>query len=451
MNVIDDVFINDVDLAICIFPAVTIVNQELKQKMVEYTKFYAQRFNQLVRNQSEIQIYECESIDKGMQNFSTKHKNILFMAAGVRIFDMSIIFDIREEILSKPNYMAFGHILEWKEDWYELHHQFVLVNSENWIKCGRPEYGGWGEQVEELPIIERSLENFHDDYTPLWIRYTGEFRKQKHKKQGWNYFNASSRNDCEIGNWNQVIRSKRTYYYPEVNGDELLESMKTLTNLGVTNPNQIELIKILRNTSDQIWVLNSESINIDFKKDQYSCAAFPCAGFKFLEIFHKNKLAPEGKLILYDYNPKSIQWLQTILDNKKTPIDLVKDFVHKESFKCLGCKVFDIDGNLTQGFIDSYKRTVSYFGGEENFSTLLDRFRRSNVTFVQTDLFNSPENLCEQLSNDCLINISNIFCTDFSNAYYGINETEKRYIKFINTLPPNTTVVGFGPDCKKIT
>lgn len=451
MNIIEGKFINDVDLAICIFPADTIKNQELSKRMVEYTKFYALRFNQLARNENTISIYECDSIDDGMNKLCTLHKNILFMAAGVRIYDMSIIFDIREEILSKPNYMAFGHILEWNEDWYELHHQFVLVNSENWIKCGRPDYGGWQHTTEDLPVIERSPQNFHDDYTPLWIRYTGEFKQQKHTKQGWNYFNASSRHDCEIGNWNHTIRTKRTYYYPETTGDELLKSLKTLTNCGVTNPNQIRLINILQNVSDQIWVLNSEHMKIEFQaEEQYSCAAFPAAGFKFLEILHKNKLFPDGKLILYDYNPKSIEWLQTILHSKQTPLELIQDFVYKKSFKCLNCDVFTDKGNLTKEFISSYQRTVSYFGGEENFNTLIDKFRRTNLTFVQCDLFNSPETLCDHLTENTLINVSNIFCTDFSNAHYGLKETEKRYNNFLTLLPTKTRVIGFGPNCENL-
>ena len=450
MNVIEGKFINDVDLAICIFPSESIKNQELSERMMEYTKFYALRFNQLARKENTLSIYQCSSIDEGMATLNSKHKNILFMAAGVRIFDMSIIFDIRNEILNNPNHMAFGHILEWKEDWYELHHQFVLVNSQNWIKCGKPNYGGWKNEVEQLPVIERSEENFHDDYTPLWIRYTGEYRDQKHSKQGWNYFNASARGGCEIGNWNQTIRSKRTYYYPEDHSDALLESLNTLTQSGITNPNQIRLINILRNVSDQIWVLNSEQMKIEFSEKQYSSAAFPAAGFKFLEILHKNKLIENGKLILYDFNPKSIQWLETLLHSDKTPLELIGEYVHRETFKCLGCEVFAKSGKFTKDFLDSYQKTVSYFGGEDNFNELIRRFRKSNVVFVQCDLFNSPQTLCQHLCEDSLVNISNIFCTDFSNGYYGLTETEVRYNNFINLLPINTRVIGFGPKCETL-
>ena len=450
MNVIEGKFVNDVGLAICIFPVESIKSQELSERMVEYTKFYAMRFNQLTRKSDQLPIYVCDSIDDGMSRYSSTHKNILFMAAGVRIFDMSVIFDIRKEILANPNHMAFGHILEWKEDWYELHHQFVLVNSDNWIKCDKPSYGGWAQKIEELPVIERSEENFHDDYTPLWIRYTGEYKPQKHTKQGWNYFNASSRGNCEIGNWNHTIRSKRTYYYPEDRGNELLQSLKELRNCGVTNPNQIRLINILRNVSDQIWVLNSENMKIDFNNEQYSSTAFPAAGFKFLEILHKGKLKQDGRIVLYDFNPKSIQWVHALKNSNKPPLELMMEFTHKQTFKCLGCEVFAESGEFTKDFLDSYQRTVSYFGGEQNFNRLIEEFRNSNVVFVQCDIFNSPEILCAYLTENGLINISNIFCTDFSNGYYGLKETETRYNTFIELLPEKTRVVGFGPNCETL-
>jgi hypothetical protein len=450
MNIVQGNFVNDVDLAICIFPTETIKNKELAKRMVEYTKFYALRFNQLARRENTLSILECDSIDDGMSKYHGTYKNILFMAAGVRIYDMSILFEIREEILSSPNYMAFGHILEWKEDWYELHHQFVLVNSRNWIKCGKPSYGAWEQKIEELPVVERSEENFHDDYTPLWIRYTGEYKPQKHTKQGWNYFNASSRGNCEIGNWNDTIRSKRTYYYPENNGNELLQSLKELRNCGVTNPNQIRFINTLRNFSDQIWVLNSEEIKIDFNNKQYSFAAFPAAGFKFLEILHRGKLKQDGKIVIYDFNPKSIQWIETLMHSNKNPLQLMQEYPHKKTFKCLGGQVFTESGEFTKDFLESYQRTVSYFGGEENFNKLIEEFRKSNVVFVQCDLFNSPETLCSHLSENGLINISNIFCTDFSNGYYGLKETQARYKSFIKLLPEKTRVIGFGANCETL-
>ncbi len=132
MDKINDSFSNDINLSICIFPADTLHNDELSERMIDFTKFYAYRINEISNN--SIPIFIENSIDDALNNNHEKYDHILFMAAGVRIFDSSIIFDIKKEILATPNYMAAGHILEWKENWYELHHQFVLVNTKNWIK-----------------------------------------------------------------------------------------------------------------------------------------------------------------------------------------------------------------------------------------------------------------------------------------------------------------------------
>jgi hypothetical protein len=191
-------------------------------------------------------------------------------------------------------------------------------------------------------------------------------------------------------------------------------------------------------------------MKIDFNDEQYSSAAFPAAGFKFLEILHKGKLAQDGKIVLYDFNPRSIQWIETLMHSNKIPLELMKEYTHKQTFKCLGCQVFAESGEFTKEFLDSYQRTVSYFGGEENFNKLIKDFRKSNVVFVQCDLFNSPETLCAHLSKNGVINISNIFCTDFSNGYYGLEETETRYNSFIKLLPENTRVIGFDAQCETL-
>jgi hypothetical protein len=138
------------------------------------------------------------------------------------------------------------------------------------------------------------------------------------------------------------------------------------------------------------------------------------------------------------------------MHSNKNPLQLMQEYPHKKTFKCLGGQVFTESGEFTKDFLESYQRTVSYFGGEENFNKLIEEFRKSNVVFVQCDLFNSPETLCSHLSENGLINISNIFCTDFSNGYYGLKETQARYKSFIKLLPEKTRVIGFGANCETL-
>jgi hypothetical protein len=381
------------------------------------------------------------------------------MAAGVRIFDMSIILDIEAEVKNNPHYLAAAHILDWGPRWYELHQQFVLVNTSNWRKANRPPYGGWTPETTNLPVIERSPENFHDDYTPLWIKFTGEWVETNHSHPGWNFLLAAAQHHLEIVNWNHTIRSKRTYYYPENNSDQFLESLNTLTNCGITNPNQVRLITQLQTVGRQIWLLNSEYMHLQFPPNLYT-VALTASGFKFLEVYNQNLLAPGGQLIIYDFNPLSLEWIRVLHTSSINSIDdiaqLILNFPHREQFKVLGGDPIPrgSDGRfqhqLTRHFWDSMKRTVEYYGTVDRFIELVKQWQASPVRFVEVNMFDSPHTLTQHFRGQSAINISNIYCTDWSNATLGVSETRLRFQQFIDSITTPTTVVGHDPDCEFI-
>jgi len=452
MNIITEPFVNDINLAICVFQPDTLQHDELTNRMMEYTTFYALRFNQLIKEgTSPIDIYHAETIESGLHDLADKHDHIILMAAGARILDMSIIFDIKSIIENNDNYLAAAHILDWKANWYELHHQFILVNSKKWIAAGSPNYGGWDSKIEELPEVDRSVENFHDDYTPLWIKFKGTYTTQHHQKQGWNFINKAARNNYDIINWEQSIRSKRTYYYPEDHSQEFLESIKTLTVAGITNPNQKNLISQCKSIANQIWLLNSENMDLELTGENFDTVALPAAGFKFLDVIKSGLLEENGKIVIYDFNEKSVNWIKYIYNNPSLSIeDLVRTYEHRETFKFFGNKVFSKDGIFTKEFVDSLAVTQNFFGGKAKFLEYLEIFRKTNVEFLHTDIIGAPETLANSLTGAAAINISNIFCTDFSNLVWGMTETTKKLKSFISLLPSGTTVVGQDSYCRPI-
>jgi len=455
MDIINNVFNNNLNLSICIFPADTLHNDELAERMVEFTRFYTYRIKEITGNGALDVIVE-KSIDEALINNHEKYDHILFMAAGVRIYDSSIIFDIENEILNNPNYMAAGHILEWKENWYELHHQFVLVNTKNWKNAGKPIYGGWEGKNDDLVVIERSVENFHDDYTPLWIKNTGTIENRFHQKQGWNFINEALKNGFDIINWNQTIRNKRTYYYPESDSDKFLECLKTQTVDKTLNVNQVKLLQSPHSVRNQIWLLNSEDMNLTFynKESKLDVIALPAGGFKFLDIIKNNYLNENGKVIIYDFNQKSLDWIDFILKSDSTNVkELIKNFEHNRDFHFLGMgeKVFGMDGNFTNNFLLSLSRTLEYYGGETNFNQYLSQFKKLNVKLINSDLIRHPETLIDELNGrKNYISISNIFSTDYTNTFIGLKETNEYYLKLRELLPNDTLLVGFTPDCRYV-
>jgi len=447
MNIVTDYLNNTNKLAICIFPSDVLQHKELEKMMTDYTYFYALRFKTIC---DRIDILFAESIDQGLQLYSG-YKHLLFIAAGVRIYDSSIIFDVNDVINNNPYYMVAGHVLHWGDDWYEMHHQFVLVNTENWKKSGKPAYGGWSPDVDRLPVILRSDENFHDDYTPLWVKPNGQMASTYHSKQGWNIISQAMVHGFQVISWDSTIRNKRTYYYPETNSEVLYACIKERRHDPViTNPNQRKLINEVIGLNNQVWVLNSEDMDILSNDKKYDAVALPASGFKFLDVFRSNALKEGGKLIIYDFNSTSIEWIKHLYTNTSKDLrQLISTFDKNTELKWFGINnppVLNPMGQLSWKFNKDLSATIIYFGGEDQFWEYVENFRNSNVEFIQADLTSSYQNLLEAIgSGQCLLHISNIFATDFLAARIGLTEMQKCFTEFTAAVNRNTRVVGLSP------
>ena len=485
-------FVNDINLAICIFAPALCSNKQLGDYMNQYTKFYANRF---IWISDKIDIHIVNDIDDGLDKFRDTYDHILFMAGGCRIYDSSIIVDVANVIRKEPEYLAAAHILDWKEKWYELHHQFVLINVGNWKKAEEPYFGSWDKitwdggddynetnidmdptgglflsytsrsfwQERTLPVVERSKENFHDDYTPLWIKNTGETFTRYTIAQanagtgefyslcpGWMFIVQAYKHNMSIHNWDKKIRSKRTYYYPEEKSDQMWQSIQDKKpHTDITNYNQKQFLQLIeQGVQDQIWLLNSEDMNLNNQGKQYDTVALPASGFKFLDTFHNNAIKVDGTLILYDFNPLALHWIEHIYNSDKLSIpDLLLDY--KGS-----CKHFKWFGNSRQyvdpqvlindpTFRQGLEATNQYF--DNNIAMRLQQFRQWKVKFIQVDLIKKPKDLLEHIQGDGLLHISNIFSTDWLVASEGLSKAQHYFNSFLSGVEPSIRISGHSP------
>ena len=307
-----------------------------------------------------------------------------------------------------------------------------------------------------MVVIERSVENFHDDYTPLWIKNTGRIENRFHQKQGWNIINESLKNGFEIINWNQTIRNKRTYYYPESDSEKFLDCLKNGVVDTSLNVNQVKLLQSQFSVKNQIWLLNSEDMELTYrhKKTKFDVIALPAGGFKFLDIVKNNYLNEGGKVLIYDFNEKSLNWISFILQNTNQNIKkTIKEFEFSQYFHFLGIgqKVFGMDGNFTNSFLESLNRTFEYYGGEDSFHEHIKKFKELNIKLINVDLFNNSEVLINEINGvSNYLSVSNIFSTDYTNAFVGLKNVTRYFDDLKNKLPNNTLLVGFNATCKYI-
>jgi hypothetical protein len=204
----------------------------------------------------------------------------------------------------------------------------------------------------------------------------------------------------------------------------------------ITNFNQKKFLEfITHGVQDQIWLYNSEEMTIDHNNEKYDIVALPASGFKYLDVFKSNILNEGGKLIIYDFNPKALQWIKIIHQSRELPEDieiLASKFEHRMHFK-------QVRGH---GFL----KTLDYFEDLDEFEAHLNSFRKMDVIFIECDLVKQPEPLLDLIENDkSLLHISNIFSTDWLIATHGLEYAKQRLRHLLESTPRNVWFSGVSP------
>lgn len=392
------------------------------------TLFYLNR----ARNNAEIicgdEIHEIlkESLIRG-------YEYCVIQSAGCTLKSFDYDREIKD-FINKNHFGIAGHILSWPGNWLELHPQFFIVNVFAWKEVGCPEFGEWFPSKQMLPVIERSVENFHDDYTPLWVKYSGEQKLQSNSGQGWKLLTSMFLGDWPVITLSEKLRFNKFYYYPEHETEKFEHSIKTLTPYEGQNWNQNKILTDVLSIKDQIWLFNSETMSIS-NKGKFDLVANTGSGFKLFDIFKNEKLNEGGKILVYDFNVKSLQWYKHLHEwEGDNIVECIRKFSGKNNFVWLGKT-----GNKyveDESFVSSLTELMKYFGGVENFCKYWRLFKKTPTKFVVVDLYKDPEKFANMFvtKGKKFINLSNIFSTDATTFLYGHVEVQTSQQKCLSSL-----------------
>ena len=336
--------------------------------------------------------------------------------------------------IEKNNFGVAGHILSRPGEWLELHPQFFIVNILAWKEVGCPEFGDWYPEEQLLPVVERSVENFHDDYTPLWVKYSGKEELQPNSGQGWKLLKSML-----LGGWptitlSEQLRFNKLYYYPEYETEKFENSIKTLTTYEGQNWNQCKILSDIKGVKDQIWLFNSETMHIS-NEGSFDLVANTASGFKLFDIFKNQKLNENGEIIVYDFNPKSLRWYKHLHGWKNDNIiDCIRSFPEKDYFTWTGKtsnKYVEDDS-----FLRLCNKLMHHFGGMKKFVQYWRLFKKTPTKFVIADLYKDSEKFANIFvgKGRKFINLSNIFSTDATTLIYGHIEVQSAQQRCLSSL-----------------
>lgn len=148
---------------------------------------------------------------------------------------------VRETIESADaDVFMFAHLMDRKKRGYGIHEQFILINRTKWRGIGSPAFRRQEQNETDLMIPNRSVENIHDDYTPLWLKPSAQFGKLTPKITGWNVIDLALRSGFSILNVPQTIRREKEFLYPEKNSEVFRPGFANL----VADKKQIPLLPL---------------------------------------------------------------------------------------------------------------------------------------------------------------------------------------------------------------
>jgi hypothetical protein len=385
-----------------------------------------------------------DNIDHAM-NYSDGYDIVLIQSVGNFINHNSFFEHLNTYCKTNPNFFLIAFTLDWDpqigQGWIECHNQMMVINVHTWKQLDSPKYGNWEDVTEELPNYIRSEENFHDKYTPYWIKGTEGTSLKLRSKQGWSFIKTALSNGIRIDNFTSEMRDCRLYIYPDFESDKLYTSIINQDSADLTNPNQKKFIDKFTRPEKTLWIYNSERYN--FGTDMSSCDVYfgTAAGFKYLDVLNYNL---NMKFVFYDYNMPSLNWIKHLKENwdgNNLPAFLQSQ--PKETRRLYKFINKDIEYNQELMFKD--------FGSEENFKNLWDKFKKSDAVFVQGSLFNTTwlkSLLTHYLANKPFFYYSNIFATDFISMMFSLEEIDNKYKEFLDTIYqvyPNALTNGCDP------
>lgn len=200
------------------------------------------------------------------------------------------------------NEVLVGHLLDWKSQYYELHHQCFLIDVEWWIEAGKPSFApDWSGKPWTATVLERSDTNFHAqerNHTPQWVKATDETATFNGHREGARVIASAAEHKKSMSPWPEELRNVRKYLYPELKkNNEHEEHMVDFDDLNDTN---------------KYFAVNTERLYKDHMYEDYHAIVIPASGILNIIKPYTVGLNPGGHICVFDYSKIGIRYSQHV-------------------------------------------------------------------------------------------------------------------------------------------
>lgn len=341
---------------------------------------------------------------------------------------LNVLKNTFEKVI-KNKIALIGHILDRKESYFELHEQNFIINL-NWWKLNKPSVGKEKELLGEIIEPIRSEDNYHDDYTPTWIKQGNQNKKYIGKSfYGWNLIKSALESDYQVCPYSVEEREHKKFCYPkEKNYKKLYSFVSNIRrNKNVVYVSSSEKIPLNEN---YYKIVNENKSLLDYDID---CVLVPASGIMSIAYpFMCNLKDNDSVIISFDYNKQSLIAIKDIIENwnlEDNWEEYIKYYIEKHNLHNNSNK------HTSQVLIDLLKNN--------KFCNYFKNYKNINKKYVELDLFNAEQ--VENLMNDTLnyngifFHVSNIFHYEMTALDWSWDERLHLRNQFLLTLKKYTS------------
>lgn len=317
-----------------------------------------------------------------------------------------------------------GHVLDKGNLYYEIHPQVMFVDV-NWFCDNLSEFAQRfrGRECEFIKPL-RSEDNFHDEYTPKWVKQGNELHTYEGTCWGWNVVEEGLKSETGIGIWPEMIRRTYFYSYPEVEDDyinkkaDIFDKMHGKETFYIGNTEDFTLPKTLHKGDDnthKMLVCTAGGLSAVFTGFKQFGQSNNCS----IRLMDRSTMAlGVSKHIFDNWDP-----------NEETYKDFILDYFNAYPWtKGLALGIHKMDA--ISEYMEYHEELRAYFNNQ---------FAETPKYYWKIDVFDSRAFIrgLERLINDHMennpgvplemyIHLSNVFHYFQSSFYFSYNERWKQ-------------------------
>lgn len=420
--------------AIVIYDNLKTEDTEFKQRIIDITNFYtyAPHGFKLFKSDSITQ----KLIELSDLNFQWAIINIL----GHCVDQISVFEEVIEKCktLNSP---LMAHIVHHPNSYPCISDQFVVVDLQKWKEVGCPAFEeSIVHETIHTPQIERSVENFHDDYTPYWLKPLQETRtiSFSYRPFGSKVIQMFIENGYTITNFDDEIRSKKWNLYAKPNYDKLVPFFKNgeiVYEKGKVPQILERIITEKESLKNTVYILNSESITKRDNVRPIDHYIGVASGFKGLLILNEYGFTNSTTVTYIDVSSAGLDYQRYLINRWDGDIDNYLKVVYEYQKEHQEYRYAWRSWNSWESEINLFLSEANIT--KEQFKELWDRYKNLKHNFLIIDLLQDTSELVSIINKDkkfSYIWVSNAFKMQWNIFLLGKKHSEEKLNDMLDQL-----------------